>query len=160
LGVSASNKALLYCLTSPTGPYFPGGFKPVTLLADTKYVRAFPGGVGDCKVGSNYAPTIFVNVQANKKGAQQVLWLFGEEEYLTEVGTMNIFLVIKNEKGETELITPPLDGTILEGITRQSTIDLAKTWKDVKVLERPITMKETLELLYNNQVFHFKIQML
>ncbi len=60
-------------------------------------MRAFPGGVGNFKCGSNYGPTIYVNIEANKKGAQQVLWLFGEEEYLTEAGTMNMFVVLKNE---------------------------------------------------------------
>lgn len=115
LGVSTTNSAHLYVLASPTGPYFPTGFKPISLLADPKYVRAFPGGAGNVKVGSNYGPTIFVGIEANQKGCQQVLWLFGEKEYLTEAGTMNMFLVLKNNNGETELITPPLDGTILEG---------------------------------------------
>ena len=79
--------------------YFPTGFKPISLLADPAYVRAFPGGVGNCKVGSNYGPTIYVGINAKKQGCQQVLWLFGEKEYLTEAGTMNMFLVIKNKKG-------------------------------------------------------------
>lgn len=152
LGVSFSNTASLYVITSPTGPYFPTGFKPISLLADPKYVRAFPGGVGNVKVGSNYGPTIYVNIQAQKLGCQQVLWLFGEKEYLTEAGTMNMFLVIKNKKGELELLTPPLDGTILEGVTRQSILDLAKKWGDIKVSERPITMKETLKLLEKNSL--------
>lgn len=152
LGVSSSNSATLYVLASPTGPYFPTGFKPVKLLADPKYVRAFPGGVGNVKVGSNYGPTIYVGIQANKKACQQVLWLFGEEEYLTEAGTMNMFLVVKNNDGQMELITPPLDGTILEGVTRQSILDMTRQWSDIKVSERPITMKETLSLLKNNQL--------
>ena len=97
--MSSSNTALLYVLASPTGPYFPTGFKPISLLADPKYVRAFPGGVGDVKVGSNYGPTIYVGIQAQKQGCQQVLWLFGKEEYLTEAGTMNMFLVTKDHKG-------------------------------------------------------------
>jgi branched-chain amino acid aminotransferase len=152
LGVNSSSSALLYILTSPTGPYFPTGFKPVNLLADAKYVRAFPGGVGNVKVGSNYGPTIYVSIEAQKKGCQQVLWLFDKEEYLTEAGTMNICVVIKNKNGETELVTPPLDGTILEGVTRQSILDLTRKWGDIKVTERPITMKETLKLLEKNQL--------
>lgn len=152
LGVSSTNSATLFVLASPTGPYFPTGFKPVKLLADPKYVRAFPGGVGNVKVGSNYGPTIYVGIQANKKACQQVLWLFGEEEYLTEAGTMNMFLVVKNSDGQTELITPPLDGTILEGVTRQSILDMTRQWSDIKVSERPISMKETLSLLKNNQL--------
>lgn len=152
LGVSATNSASMFILASPTGPYFPTGFKPVSLLADPKFVRAFPGGAGNVKVGSNYGPTIYVGIEAQKKGCQQVLWLFGEEEYLTEAGTMNMFLVLKNKKGETELVTPPLDGTILEGVTRQSILDMTRKWSDIKVTERPITMKETLELLKNGEL--------
>lgn len=152
LGVSATNRAKLYILASPTGPYFPTGFKPVTLLADNKYIRAFPGGVGNFKVGSNYGPTIYVGIEAQKQGCQQVLWLFGEEEYLTEAGTMNMFIVIKNDQGETELITPPLDGTILEGVTRQSILDLARRWGKIKVSERPMKMGEALTLLEKNRL--------
>lgn len=146
LGVSASNTALLYAITSPTGPYFPSGFKPITLYADSTYIRAFPGGVGNVKVGSNYGPTIYVAIEAQKKGAQQVLWLFGDKEYLTEAGTMNIFVVIKNDAGDIELITPPLDGTILEGVTRQSILDMTRQWDGIKVSERSITMKDILKL--------------
>jgi len=152
LGVSATNTALLYVLASPTGPYFPTGFKPISLLADPKYVRAFPGGVGNVKVGSNYGPTIYVAIQAQKLGCQQVLWLFGDKEYLTEAGTMNMFMVVKNKHGEIEIITPPLDGTILEGVTRQSILEMTRKWNDVKVTERPITMKEVLKLLKNKQL--------
>ena len=152
LGVSATNQAKLFIITSPTGPYFPTGFKPVTLWADKKYIRAFPGGVGNFKVGSNYGPTIFVSIQAQKQGCQQVLWLFGDDEYLTEAGTMNVFSVIKNDQGETELVTPPLDGTILEGVTRQSILDLARKWGKVKVSERPMKMKELVHLLENNRL--------
>lgn len=65
---------------------------------------------------------------------------------------MNIFLIIKNKSGEIELISPPLDGTILEGVTRQSILDLARQGGKIKVSERPITMKETLSLLENNQL--------
>jgi branched-chain amino acid aminotransferase len=153
LGVSPSTSALLYVLTSPTGPYFPTGFKPISLLADSKYVRAFPGGVGNCKVGSNYGPTIYVALEAQKRGCQQVLWLFDKKDYLTEAGTMNIMLVVKSKKtGKTELITPPLDGTILEGVTRQSILDMTRKWDDITVVERPITMKETLTLLKHNEL--------
>lgn len=71
----------------------------VSLLADPQYTRAWPGGVGDRKMGSNYAPTIHVQKEAISKGLQQVLWLYGPEHELTEVGTMNIFLFFVNENG-------------------------------------------------------------
>lgn len=97
LGVSPSNRALFYIIASPAGPYFPTGFKPVSLYADPRYVRACPGGVGQFKVGSNYGPTVYVAMEAQKKGCQQVLWLIGKENLLTEAGTMNMFIVFKHE---------------------------------------------------------------
>ncbi|CAG0903413.1 unnamed protein product, partial [Cyprideis torosa] len=99
LGVSRSDSALLFVLTCPVGSYFATGFKPVTLMADPRFVRAWPGGAGDRKMGSNYAPTIMVQKEAEKAGAQQILWLFGEDHQLTEVGTMNIFLHFKTDDG-------------------------------------------------------------
>lgn len=68
-------------------------------MADPQYTRAWPGGVGDRKMGSNYAPTIHVQKEAANKGLQQVLWLYGEDHQLTEVGTMNIFVLYVNENG-------------------------------------------------------------
>lgn len=68
-------------------------------MADPQYTRAWPGGVGDRKMGSNYAPTIHVQKEAANKGLQQVLWLYGEDHQLTEVGTMNIFMLFVNENG-------------------------------------------------------------
>jgi branched-chain amino acid aminotransferase len=65
---------------------------------------------------------------AQAKGCQQVLWLHGDERYITEVGTMNVFMCLKNKKGGTELVTPPLNGLILPGVTRQSILDLGRTW--------------------------------
>jgi branched-chain amino acid aminotransferase len=92
-----SNKALFYIIASPAGPYFPTGFKPVSLYADPRFVRAFPGGVGAYKVGSNYGPTVYVGMEAQKHGCQQVLWLIGKENLLTEAGTMNMFVVLKHD---------------------------------------------------------------
>jgi branched-chain amino acid aminotransferase len=97
LGVSEGNSALLYVIASPSGPYFPTGIKPVSLYADPTYCRAFYGGVGNFKVGSNYGPTVYVAKQAAKKSCQQVLWLYGEDHLVTEAGTMNVFFVFKNE---------------------------------------------------------------
>jgi len=99
LGVASSGKALLFVILSPVGPYFATGFKPVSLLANPKYVRAWPGGCGDTKLGSNYGPTVAVQKLAEEQGLQQVLWLYGPDCQLTEVGTMNIFVLVKNEQG-------------------------------------------------------------
>ncbi|UJR08682.1 hypothetical protein I4U23_012940 [Adineta vaga] len=152
LGVAASSESLLFVITGPVGPYFPTGFKPVSLLADTVHCRAFPGGMGAFKAGSNYGPTIYVNKMAQAEGCQQVLWLYGDKRYITEVGTMNVFMCLKNKKGGVELVTPPLNGLILPGVTRQSIIDLGRTWKDMTVSEREITMDELIEAQQENRL--------
>jgi branched-chain amino acid aminotransferase len=82
----------------------------------------------------NYGPTIYVNKAAQAKGCQQVLWLHGDERYITEVGTMNVFMCLKNKNGGTELVTPPLNGLILPGVTRQSILDLGRTWVNIQYL--------------------------
>ncbi|KAI1078882.1 branched-chain amino acid aminotransferase [Whalleya microplaca] len=146
LGVGAPGSALLYVIASPVGPYYPTGFKAVSLEATDYAVRAWPGGVGDKKLGANYAPCIVPQLEAASRGFQQNLWLFGPEEYVTEVGTMNLFVALKDRAtGQKELVTAPLDGTILEGVTRDSILALAREklapegWK---ISERKITMRE------------------
>lgn len=148
LGVAASDSALLYAILCPVGDYFKADTDgAISLLADPRYTRAWPGGVGDRKMGSNYAPTIHVQREAASKGLQQVLWLYGEDHQLTEVGTMNIFMFRVNEKGEKELVTPPLDGLILPGITRDSILRLARQWNAFSVKEEKFTMTEILQLV-------------
>lgn len=133
LSVSRPQSALLYIIASPVGNYFgSSGMKAISLEASSSKVRAWPGGVGDMKVGGNYAPTILPQEWAMMSGFQQVLWLLGdpnvpEQQYLTEVGTMNLFVAWINPETQTkELVTAPLDGTILPGITRDSILDLAR----------------------------------
>uniref|UniRef100_A0A224YP55 branched-chain-amino-acid transaminase n=1 Tax=Rhipicephalus zambeziensis TaxID=60191 RepID=A0A224YP55_9ACAR len=152
LGVARSNEALFFVILSPVGPYFRTGIKPVSLLADPKYVRAWPGGTGDKKLGCNYAPTLMVQNEAEKLGLQQVLWLFGEDEQVTEVGAMNVMVLLKNKDGGTELVTPPLSGIILPGVTRQSVLDLTREWNEFKVSERKITMAEIREALKEDRL--------
>uniref|UniRef100_A0A1E1XA98 branched-chain-amino-acid transaminase n=1 Tax=Amblyomma aureolatum TaxID=187763 RepID=A0A1E1XA98_9ACAR len=152
LGVARSNEALLFIILSPVGPYFRTGIKPVSLLADPKYVRAWPGGTGDKKLGCNYAPTLMVQNEAEKLNLQQVLWLFGEDEQVTEVGAMNVMVLLKNRDGGTELVTPPLSGIILPGVTRQSVLDLTREWNEFKVSERKITMAEIREAIKEKRI--------
>ena len=132
LGVSSAKESILFVILSPVGSYFKNDqnkLEPVTLFADEKVVRAWPGGCGDNKLGSNYGPTIKIQQNAMQQGCHQVLWLFGEDQQLTEVGTMNIFVYLINEAGEKELITPPLeDGLILPGVTRDSILQLCREW--------------------------------
>ena len=153
LGVGISNRAMLFVICSPVGPYYKHGFNPVKLLADPQYVRAWPGGTGDTKIGGNYAPTIMPQLASQRAGANQVLWLFGDDHSVTEVGTMNLFIVMDNkESGKRELVTPPLDGTILPGITRDSIIKLAEKEGVLSVSERKITMSEIVEGLEQGNV--------
>ncbi|KAK2626193.1 hypothetical protein QTJ16_004455 [Diplocarpon rosae] len=146
LGVGPPGSALLYVIASPVGPYYPTGFKAISLEATDYAVRAWPGGVGDKKLGANYAPCIVPQIEAASRGFHQNLWLFGEEEYVTEVGTMNMFVALKNkETGQNELITAPLDGTILEGVTRDSVLTLARERLAPEgwiITERKYTMRE------------------
>ncbi|KAK5203686.1 branched-chain-amino-acid transaminase bat2 [Exophiala xenobiotica] len=146
LGVGPPGSALLYVIASPVGPYYPTGFKAISLEATDYAVRAWPGGVGDKKLGANYAPCIVPQLKAAKKGLHQNLWLFGPEQLITEVGTMNLFVCIKNkETGQKELLTAPLDGTILEGVTRDSVLALARERLEPegwKVMERYVKMQE------------------
>lgn len=146
LGIGPSSSALLYLVASPVGPYYPSGFKAVSLEATDYAVRAWPKGVGNSKLSANYGPCILPQLQAASRGFHQNLWLFGKEDYVTEVGAMNLFAaMIDKTTGEKELCTPPLDGTILEGVTRDSVLGLARQrlvpegWK---VSERHIRMSE------------------
>jgi len=127
------------------GPYYPEGFKPVKLYADRDNVRAWPGGAGDTKVGGNYAPTIAVQAAAAKKGYSQVLWLFGPQREVGEVGTMNFFVFWRGADGRNELVTPPLDGTILAGVTRQSILDMTRGWGEFTVSERKFTIADVVD---------------
>ncbi|XP_043523275.1 branched-chain-amino-acid aminotransferase, cytosolic isoform X1 [Frieseomelitta varia] len=155
LGVASSKSALLYVIASPVGSYFKKTNENVgiSLLADPQYTRAWPGGCGNYKMGSNYGPTIHVQKEAIEKGLQQVLWLYGEDNEVTEVGTMNIFMFFINDDGEKELITPPLtSGLILPGVTRNSILALATEWNEFKVSERKFCMGEVCRLLSENRL--------
>ncbi|KAI7878940.1 branched-chain amino acid aminotransferase II [Lichtheimia hyalospora FSU 10163] len=152
LGVTAPNKALLFVIGSPVGPYYKTGFAAVSLKATTEYVRAWPRGTGDSKIGGNYAVGLLPQLLAAKKGFQQNLWLFGDDHQLTEVGAMNLFILWKNAQGETELVTPPLDGAILPGVTRDSILSLAREWGEFKVSERKLTMPELRDAVKENRV--------
>lgn len=144
LGVAESKWAKLFTIACPVGPYYPEGFKPVRLFADNHNVRAWPGGTGDAKVGGNYAPGIRVQAAAAKRGFSQILWLFGPEGVVTEAGTMNFFVFWKARDGVRELVTAPLDGTILPGVTRQSILDLSRTWGEFRVREERYTIQDII----------------
>lgn len=151
LGVTAPTSALLYVVASPVGAYYTTGFKPILLEATSSRhaTRAWPGGVGNQKIGGNYAPSIAPEKAAQGRGFHQCLWLFGDDDAITEAGTMNLFIALRiQDKDCHELVTPPLDGTILPGVTRDCVLSLAREklvphgWL---VRERKICMAELAE---------------
>ena len=137
LGVHAVHHATFVIILSPVGSYYKEGINPVKIMIEDKDVRAVRGGTGYAKCGGNYAASNRAGEKAEEKGYSQVLWLDGvERKYIEEVGAMNIFFVIDNE-----IVTPMLQGSILPGITRKSTIELCKSW-GMKVSERRIDIQE------------------
>lgn len=140
LGVRASLTYKFMIILSPVGAYYKEGINPVKIYVESNYVRAVRGGIGYAKTPGNYACSLKAQLEANKKGYTQVLWLDGvEKKYVEEVGTMNVFFNIDNE-----IVTPSLEGSILAGVTRDSTIELLKSW-GIKVTERKITIDELYE---------------
>ncbi|MCD4842508.1 MAG: branched-chain amino acid aminotransferase [Methanosarcinales archaeon] len=140
VGVHPSSTYRFMIILSPVGAYYKEGFNPVSLLVPEEYVRAVKGGVGDVKTAGNYAASLLPAEIAQEKGFTQVLWLDGEHhKYIDEVGTMNIFFVI-----DDEVITPPLEGSILPGVTRDTVLDLTKSW-GMKVNERRISIDELIQ---------------
>ena len=140
LGVRPSFTYKFMVILSPVGAYYPEGINPVKIYVESNYVRAVKGGVGFTKTAGNYAASIKAQVEANAKGYTQVLWLDGlEKKWIEEVGTMNVFFKI-----DGEVITPALEGSILAGITRDSAMQLLRSW-DVPVVERKISIQELYE---------------
>lgn len=139
LGVHVSKTYLFLIITSPVGAYYKEGMNPVRLMTSREYVRASRGGLGAAKTPANYAASLLPAEEAIRKGFTQVLYLDAiEQRYIEEVGTMNIMFVLQDE-----LVTPPLGGTILGGITRATVLELARNW-GIKVTERPITIDEVI----------------
>ncbi|UYN82485.1 MAG: branched-chain amino acid aminotransferase [Microcella sp.] len=122
LGVRPAHKVAYYLIASPAGAYFHGGVTPVSIWLSTTYARAGKGGTGAAKTGGNYASSLIAQAEAAEHGCQQVLFLDAVEgKYLEELGGMNVVLVYKNGT----LVTPQSD-SILEGITRDSILQLAE----------------------------------
>ncbi len=139
LGVHPSAEYLFFIVTGPVGAYYARGFDPVRILVEQRYVRAARGGLGEAKTGANYAASILAARTAKEKGFDQVLWLDAEHRrFVEEVGTMNIFFVFGKE-----LVTPPLSGSILPGVTRDSVLTLAREW-NITVTERPVEIEEVM----------------
>lgn len=140
LGVRPSEQYLFFIILGPVGAYYPEGFNPTKIFVSDEYVRAAQGGAGEAKTSGNYGPTLLASQQAAAKGYTQVLWVDAKErKYVEEVGTSNIFFYINDE-----LLTPPLGGTILPGVTRDSVLQIARHW-GLNVAERPIAIEEVIK---------------
>lgn len=138
LGVRGAQKASYYVIASPAGPYFAKGVAPVSIWLSTDYARAAKGGTGAAKCGGNYAASLLPQQKAQAEGCSQVLFLDPVEgKYLEELGGMNVFLVYR----DGSLVTPELSGSILEGITRESILQLARD-RGMNVVERKVTIDE------------------
>lgn len=138
IGVRPSDNYKFMIILSPTGPYYSA---PMRIYVEEKYVRAVPGGVGYAKAAGNYGAAMYATAEAKKKGYDQVLWMDAfEHRYVQECGTMNVFFIIGNTA-----VTPDLEqGTILDGVTRQSAITLLKEM-GFTVEERPLSIDDIID---------------
>jgi len=140
LGVRPSETYLCYVILSPVGAYYSGGLAPVKIWISDEYVRVAPGGTGEAKTGGNYASSLKASQEAAQKGFDQVLWLDGvERKYVEEVGSSNICFLY-----DGKVVTSPLKGTILDGITRRSVLALVKDF-GLTVEERALSIDEILD---------------
>lgn len=144
VGVHPSKQYKFIIILSPVSSYYPEGVNPVKIWVEDEYVRAVIGGTGFTKCGGNYASSIVAERKAKEHGYTQVLWLDGiHRRYIEEVGTMNAMFVIDNK-----VITAPLHGSILPGVTRNSIIHLLKDW-GITVEERLLSIEELMDAGHN-----------
>lgn len=147
VGVHPAHHLLFVVILSPVGAYYPEGLNPVKIYVEENYVRAVRGGMGFTKTAGNYAASLKAQDEAEKQHYTQVLWLDGvERKYIEEVGTMNVFFVIGDE-----VVTPALQGSILSGITRMSSIEILRSW-GLKVSERRLSIQEVADAAANGQL--------
>lgn len=144
LGVRPADEYLFFVILSPVSSYYGEGSKPIKIWVEEEAIRAAPGGLGATKAAANYAASLKAAQDAKKKAYAQVLWLDVNREYVEEVGTMNVFFVFENE-----IVTPSLDGTILGGGTRDSVIQLLKSWNK-PIVERKVKLEEIRKAAANN----------
>jgi branched-chain amino acid aminotransferase len=148
LGVRSAHRAAYYVIASPAGPYFAKGVAPVMIWLAEDHSRASYGGTGAAKCGGNYAASLLPQQEAYENGCPQVLFLDSQEgKYIEELGGMNVFLVLK----DGTLVTPELTGSILEGVTRMSIIQLARD-RGHQVQERKVTVHEWREGIASGEI--------
>lgn len=144
LGVKPSDKYTFALLTTPTGPYYS---KALKVKIETEYTRADDGGVGYAKTAGNYARSLYPFAEAQKEGFDQLIWTdAASHEYIEEAGTANLIFVI-----DGKLVTPSVRSTVLDGVTRDTIIQLAKK-AGIEVEERRVTVKEVIEGIENGSL--------
>jgi branched-chain amino acid aminotransferase len=147
LGASTSTHYQFIIILSPVGSYYPEGIHPVKIHVESEYVRAVKGGIGMSKTAGNYAAGLKAQNDASSNGFAQVLWLDGvHRKYIEEVGSMNVFFKINGK-----VLTPALNGSILDGVVRNSILQLLQMW-NIPVEERMISIDELYQA-YNNGTF-------
>jgi len=148
LGVRPAHHVTYCVITSPAGAYFPGGVEPVDIWLSTEFTRAAPGGTGAAKFGGNYAASLLPQQQAAANGCQQVCFVDGaEHRWVEELGGMNLYFV----QADGSIVTPRLGGTILEGVTRDSIVTLARD-RGREVVERPVSIDEWRDGVASGQI--------
>ncbi len=148
LGVRPSQHVTFTVIASPAGPYFHGGVTPVSIWLSEEFNRAAPGGTGAAKCGGNYAASLLAQQEATANGCDQVAFVDAREQStVEELGGMNLFFVYE----DGTLVTPELNGSILEGVTRASLIDIADELGH-KVDERPVTIEEWREGVASKEI--------
>lgn len=148
LGVRAAHRVEYRLIASPVGPYFTGGIKPVSIWIALDSARAGKHGTGEAKTGGNYAASLLAQQEANANGCSQVMFLDADTStYIEELGGMNLFFVYE----DGSVVTPPLDGTILHGITRDSVIQLLRD-AGHEVKEQKMALSELRESVNSGQI--------
>ncbi len=148
LGVRPAQRVTYCCIASPAGAYFSSGVHPVKIWITTRYARAAPGGTGAAKCAGNYAASLVAQQEAATHGCEQVMFAdAAERAWLEELGGMNVYLVTR----DNELITPELNGSILEGVTRESILTLAAEF-GLTPVERRVGIAELVDGVGSGQV--------
>ena len=147
IGVHPARSYKFAVILSPVGSYYQsddGELSVTKIFVEDEYSRAMPGGTGFAKIGANYVISLKAQEKAVAAGCSQVLYLdCSEKKYVQEIGTSNAFFVIHNE-----VVTAPLDGMILPGITRDTILRLLEAW-NVPHSERKLSIDEVFSAAKN-----------
>lgn len=148
LGVRAAQEYLFLVIASPAGSYFAAGTRPITVWVAEHLTRAAPHGTGAAKAAGNYAASLAAKAAAVEQGCDEVLFLDAvERRWVEELSGMNVVFVSTRD-GRTTIISPPAEGTILDGVTRRSILELARH-AGCEVVERPVAVDEVFDSAFD-----------